>query len=486
MSSTAIEELEPQRVFHHFAQLLAIPRPSGHEEGVASWLKQFAAANGFDYKKDTSGNVIITAPASKGCEKAPSLILQGHMDMVPVAADGVRHDFLKDPIEAFAEDGFLKAKGTTLGADDGLGVCTALAILEDKDLPHGPLKAVFTVEEETTMKGALGLSADDLKADCLINLDSEDDGQLFIGCAGSADVNITLDTENVSVPGTKAYTLALSHFAGGHSGSDINAGTANTVSLLAGLLLTLSDDFEIFLKSLEGGSVRNAIPSSAKAVVLVPEAQAQDFEKAVKEAFDKAYSVYERTDPEGSCDLAQCPNDGQAMSLECTLELLSLIRALPNRVMRMSDSAPEIVETSSNLGMVRTFGDHVLICEMPRSLKERGLDEAIAVIAAAASLAGADVAVEHRHPCWLCPDHGTLVEVMQESYHKVTGREFKITAIHAGLECAQFAKLNPGLAMISVGSTILNPHSPKERAGIKGCAELYETVRLAVKALSEK
>ncbi|MGN0908719.1 MAG: M20/M25/M40 family metallo-hydrolase, partial [Succinivibrio sp.] len=263
MTQERISSLEPKSLFGRFAKLASIPRISGHEDAAAAWIMEFAKERSLPCRRDGAGNVIMSAPASQGREGAPGVILQAHMDMVPAAASGVSHDFLKDGIDAFAEDGWLKARGTSLGADDGLGVCTILAILDDHELKHGPITAVFTVEEETTMKGALAITCGDLKdASYLVNLDSEDSGYVFTGCAGSCDADIRLPLDRVETPCCSTLRLSFTGFRGGHSGSDIALGRANAIKLAAQALLAVHEGCEFFIADLEGGRARNAIPSS--------------------------------------------------------------------------------------------------------------------------------------------------------------------------------------------------------------------------------
>lgn len=478
-----IISLEPKAVFKRFADILSIPHPSRHEEKIAAYLKKFANAHDFEAQIDEVGNVIMNIPANAGYEHKPRVILQAHMDMVPVAASGVQHDFLHDPIDAFVEDGWIKARGTTLGADDGLGESIILALLEDPMLKHGPLTAIFTVEEEVTMKGANNLKAKHLEGDYLINLDSEEDGSLVVGCAGSCDVSFTFSTERVTTEDTAAFNLSLSHFTGGHSGSDIHKGHANTVIMLCRMLSELTDDYEIFIEKLEGGQVRNAIPASCEAVVRVALQQAGAFKQAFTALSLKYKSLFQNTDPQGKIEITETKETGNTLSLEDSEILLRFISTVPNGVLRLWSEDTQIPETSSNLGLVRSFEDRIEIGCMPRSLKENGLDEAVAALKAAGELAGCELSLSSRHPCWNSPSKNDLIDALQSSYKQITFKEFKVMAIHAGLECAQFSKAAPHLQLISLGSTLLAPHSPDERAYIKGVGELYDTLRLTLSSI---
>ncbi|MDO5352041.1 MAG: beta-Ala-His dipeptidase [Succinatimonas sp.] len=475
--NASIASLEPKQVWSEFANILQIPRPSGHEEQIAEYLISFANKHNYAVAQDESGNVIIKVDASLGRENSPRVILQAHMDMVPVALDNLEHDFLQDPIDAYIEDGFVKAHGTTLGADDGIGIATILAILDDKELSHGPLTAIFTVEEETTMKGALGVNSEDLQGDYLINLDSEDNGLLYIGCAGSCDVNLSFKTEKIKVEDCVGIKLTLNDFLGGHSGADIHLGRANAISILALVLNELSEDFDFFISSFTGGIIRNAIPSKAMVYLNLPKDKLLEFKAECNKAFSKAISTYERIEKNAKLSVEETEVK-ECLSYAQSLELVSLLLALPHGIERFSDIDPSIVETSANLGTVKTTEQSIDICMMPRSLKENGLDEIISKIEACAQLLdNVEISYEHRHACWLSADHNALIDCMQNACEDLNLKQMKITLMHAGLETATFAKTAPNLQLVSLGATILNPHSPQERVNIQGVGEVYQIVK---------
>ena len=478
-----IRALEPRAVFGHFADILSIPHPSFHEEKVADYLLSFASTRGFDAHKDSVGNVIMQVPATSGKEKAPRVILQAHMDMVPVAAAGVDHDFLTKPIDAYIDNGWIKARGTTLGADDGLGESVILALIGDTSVAHGPITAIFTVEEEVTMKGANGLDPKELQGDYLINLDSEEDGTLCVSCAGSCDINFSFGVDRVEAPDTSAMDITLKDCTGGHSGADIHKGHCNSVIVLCRILATLEEQFELFVEDLHAGFVRNAVPSSAKCRVRVPFESEQDFTEAFNSISEKYLELYSNTDPDARFVIEPVESKGQVLSLEDSEILLRFISTLPNGVFRLWSEDMTIPETSSNLGLVRSFEDRIEICAMPRSLKEDGLDEIISALTAAGELAGCEISAEHRHPCWSSPASNALIDELQKSYQQVTGKSFTVLAMHAGLECAQFCKAAPHLQLVSLGSTLLAPHSPDERCLIKGVGELYDTLKLTLSSL---
>lgn len=486
MAQESISSLEPKALFGRFVKLASIPRISGHEGAASAWIMDFAKERSLPCRRDGAGNVIVNAPATCGREGAPGVILQAHMDMVPAAASGVSHDFLKDGIDAYAEDGWLKARGTSLGADDGLGVCTILAILDDKALRHGPITAIFTVEEETTMKGALAVKQEDLKdASYLVNLDSEDSGYVFTGCAGSCDANLSLPLERVSTPGCSTLKLSFTGFRGGHSGSDIALGRANAIKAAAQALLAVYEDHEFFIVDLEGGRARNSIPSSCTATVNVPSESASGFKSALDDAVKRIACEYQGADPAIKAGISGDGSAQGALSSECTIVLLDLINALPSNALRFHDEARTLVETSCNLGSVKLGAAEASLLLMPRSLTDAGLEGAMSLIASCASLAGADFEFKNRHDCWLSPADSPLVKALSSAWQQVAGSPLENAVIHAGLECARFHAICPRLQMASIGSTIKSPHSPMEQASVKDAAMVLKALGLTLEALSE-
>ncbi|MDD6318981.1 MAG: beta-Ala-His dipeptidase [Succinatimonas hippei] len=481
-----ISSLQPRSLFSRFSELCSIPRTSGHESTVAEWIAKFAKEHSLPCRTDEAGNVIINAPASEGLGNKPGVILQAHMDMVPASDAGVSHDFLKDPIEVYEDNGWLKARGTSLGADDGLGLCTILALLDDPSLKHGPITAIFTVEEETTMKGALAITKTDLKdAEYLINLDSEDSGYVFTGCAGSCDADIRLPLERVQTPDCSLFKLTFTGFLGGHSGSDIALGRANAIKFATQTLLSLSDDFEFFISSIEGGRARNAIPSSCDVTVNVPNESVASLKKALSSEFEKLKSLYTKEDPEITLKVTEGSPKSKALSAECSIELLNLLNALPSGALSFHDKAKTLTMSSCNLGSVILADDSACMKLMPRSLTDAGLNQIVTILKSCAELSGAVCEFSNYHDCWLSPSDSTLVEALSSAWSKVSGSALQNAVIHAGLECARFHTLCPDLQMASIGSTIISPHSPRERAEIKGAVMVYETLRLALASLSE-
>ena len=481
--SKALTCLEPKAVWSYFNEITKIPRPSSHEEKIAEFILKFAKVHGFKSHKDEVGNVIIDIEATEDKKDAPLVILQGHMDMVPVVEDGYTHDFLKEGIKAYVDAPFVKAEHTTLGADNGIAIALVMALADDKTLSHGPLRAVFTVEEETTMKGATGLSPEYLHGDYLINLDSEDNSYLFVNCAGSYDVNIKFNFSKVETEDTKALEITMSHLAGGHSGADIHLGHANAIKLLASLLDDMSDDVDFFINNISGGAVRNAIPSKAQCTICVPEKEIDTAKSKLNELFKVQKEIYAKTDPMMTLEITES-DKRDALGYAQTLDLIHFIRSLPNGIMRMSPEFSGIVETSINLGVINSDNDCVKICMLARSLNSDALSDMINTVKSQCYLLdNVEVEESNRHEPWSSPSKNRLIDVLNESYKSVTGNEFKVTALHAGVECATFAKANKKLQLISIGPTVLNPHSPKERVDIEGVKDIYLTVSRALAML---
>lgn len=474
-----ISSLEPSRVFAHFLKICSIPHPSGHLDGMADYLLSFAAEHKLQAVKDECGNVIIDKPATAGKEHSPLVILQAHQDMVPVAVHGKKHDFKTDPITPVIKaDGFMYADGTTLGADDGIGMAYALSVLEDPTLSHGPLRAIFTVDEETSMKGAAGLDPKYLQGTYLINLDSEDTGFAFVAAAGSQDVVIKFAGSREKHEDLKAVRLDLQGLTGGHSGTDIHIGRASAIRVMAGMLAELTEETDfLYLQNLKSGFVRNAIASSASFEVAVPAEDMADFKQACLLCFEKFRELYRDTDPNMQLKLTEC-EAGEVFSFEYSMELIALLLNVPHGEVRRFQKDPSIVETSSNLGLVSTEGDTVTIVLLLRSLNSFALDELTRRVEFLCFLNDkCDLSAPHCEPCWESPSDNELIARLKDNYHAVTGSELKISAIHAGLETATFSQKNPQLQLVSIGPTVQHPHSPSERVSIEGVGVMYETLR---------
>lgn len=460
--------LEPKLLFDSFAQICNIPHGSKHEEQISKFLQDYGKSLGLETIADEAGNVLIKKPATVGYENRKTIILQSHMDMVCDKRKDVKHDFLTDPISTYVDGEWLKAKGTTLGADNGIGVAAAMAVLSDASLKHGPINCLFTVDEETGLTGAQALSAEMLQGDILVNLDSEDEGEIFIGCAGGvcnyADFRIIWN----HISGDLFFMKAeISHLTGGHSGDDINKGRANANKLLNRFLCRIAEKYEFYLCDIDGGSLHNVIPREASAVFAVPSADKEsvrvDFNIFAAEVQDE----YKATEPDMKLLLQSTEPVSKAIDKECANGLLKSVHAVFNGVYAMSQDVPGLVETSSNLASVRKVDDNIItITTSQRSSIESARDDVSDAVRAAFELGGAKVLTKGHYPGWKPNMNSQIMKVACEQYSKLFGGEAKIKAIHAGLECGLFLEKAPHLDMISFGPTMRGVHSPDERLNI--------------------
>ena len=480
-----MKNLEPKGLWESFYSLTQIPRPSGKKEEVAAFFVQYGKNLGLETLQDEIGNVLIRKPASPGMEGHPGIILQGHMDMVPQKNSDRVFDFEKDPIEAYVEDNgkWVTANGTTLGADNGIGVATAMAILADKNVVHPPLEALFTVDEETGMYGAFDLKGGWLQGKYLLNLDSETEGELYVGCAGGVDTTATFDYEPVETEeGDIAVKISIKGCKGGHSGCDIHLQRANAIKLLFRILKDAVANYEARLASVEGGSLRNAIPREASAVVTIPAESYEDLTDMVARYEDLFLSEYDgiETDLHVSAEEVACPK--QEFPEDVQDFLIHAITLCPHGVYRMLPEMPDIVETSNNLAMIQTKDNKVTAFCLTRSSVESRKEELQSVIHSAFALAGADVQFSGAYPGWKPNFKSPLLKTMQDVYKQEFGHEPRVVIIHAGLECGIIGRNYPDMQMISFGPTIEHPHSPDERVNIQTVQQFYQYVLAALKA----
>ena len=447
-----------------FLEICRIPRPSGSEEKMGEYLMSFAAARGLAAKKDEVGNVLISKPATPGFEGRQTVILQAHQDMVCEKDATLDHDFMTQPIETYVEDGWLKARGTTLGADDGMGIAMALAILDSKEIEHGPVECLFTVSEETGLTGATCLKPGMMNGKKLINLDSEDEGQIYIGCAGGMNSMIEFEYKSEPVPaGYLFLRVGVDKFHGGHSGDDIEKGFANANKILARFLNAAQDKYDMRLCSISGGNLHNAIPRDATAVIAVPFADREkirvDFNVFASEVQDE-YHVTEREAKffmESTDAVAECIEPAVARNI------IRSVFAVFNGVYAMSMDVPGLVETSSNLARIRTEQGKVTMVASQRSSVESAKYAVQATVAACFRLAGAKVEQSDGYPGWAPNPKSELLDISVRAYRELFGRDPQVKAIHAGLECGLFLDAYPDLDMISIGPTLRGVHSPSER-----------------------
>ncbi len=487
MPTAVFNNLEPRPVWAHFATLCAIPRPSKHESALRDHLLAWAEARGIETQVDAAGNLILKKPASPGCEKRPGVILQGHLDMVCQKNAGTDHDFQHDPIRPVLKDGWLVAENTTLGADNGIGVALALTALEEPNLIHPPLEVLLTIDEEAGMGGARALAPGTLAGRCLINLDTEEWGEFYLGCAGGMDVEAARTCEREPLPACfTAWRVAISGLRGGHSGIDIHLNRGNALKLLAECLGMLAGKLGARLIALEGGTARNAIPREAFGVVALPATGAENLHGLLEEMLADWKRRLAGSDD--AIDLACEPvaNPGeQALKRADQSVLLDFLQAAPNGVARMSDDFPGVVKTSDNLGVANFGGDRFRAVFMVRSLKD---DEALALADSLSRLAeshGFQTAKIGPYPGWTPNPASPLLALGQRVYHDTFGQPARLQVIHAGLECGLLAASHPGLDMISFGPDIRGAHAPGERVEIHSVGRCWVLLKALLKTLAQ-
>ena len=475
--SQTIKDLKPTAVWKFFYDLTQIPRPSKKEKKAIDYVKKIGEKLGLKTIVDDTGNVIIKKAATPGMEKRKGVILQSHLDMVPQKNSDKKHDFEKDPIEAYIDGEWVKAKGTTLGSDNGIGVATTLAILESKNLQHGPLEALFTIDEETGMTGAFNLKSGLLDGKILLNLDSEDEGELCIGCAGGMNTTGKIKYRTEPVPaGSMAWKLSMIGLKGGHSGVDINLGRANSNKLLNRFMMDATKRFNMRLASIDGGSLRNAIPRESFAIVTVPEKYTKELLASGKayEALLKLEIGAVETDLKFKVEAADLPDS--LIQKNTQMKLLKAIYGIPNGVIRMSTEMPDIVETSSNLAIVKSENGYIdLRCLLRSSVDSAKADLGVA-IQSVLELAGAKVTHDGAYPGWKPDVDSSILQIMKKVYNKKFGKTPDVKVIHAGLECGIIGDVYKGLEMVSFGPTIKFPHSPDEKVHIGSVQKFWDFI----------
>ncbi len=480
----SISSLKPEKLWKYFEEILKIPHGSGNEKALAEYIINLARSLNLEWQKDKVGNVVVRKPASPGLENAPGVVLQAHMDMVCEKNSDVSHDFTRDPIQAYIDGEWVKARGTTLGADNGIGVAACLAILEDKSLTHGPLECLFTVDEETGLTGAFKLGKNMLKGRYLLNLDSEDEGTFTIGCAGGADSEITLPLERKKKKVKKVLTVKISGLKGGHSGLDINLGRGNALKLLARLLVNSLDRYKFELVAFSGGSKRNAIPREAWATLSIPDNLQKKLVQYLKKEFEAIKFEYRVTEPDLAMEVKRSDEAGFPLSAESQEKLLSLIMILPHGVISMHPEIPGLVETSSNLAIVSTTEKEARIICNTRSSILSALEAVRLSIRATGQLAGARLVQPEGYPAWTPNLKSPLLQKMVDIYRQLFQKEPEIKAVHAGLECGLIGEKFPGMDMISFGPTIRYPHSPDERVNIPSVEKFWQFLTEALGKLT--
>lgn len=469
-----IRKLEPKELWNYFYEITQIPRPSKKEKKIVEYMVAFGKSNNLETMVDKVGNVIIRKPATKGMENRKGLIFQTHLDMVPQKNSDKKHDFEKDPIETVIDGEWVRANGTTLGSDNGIGVAATMAVLASKDLAHGPVEALFTIDEETGMTGVFGLEKGLLHGDILMNLDSEDEGELYVGCAGGIDVSATKSyTEEAAPKGMEAYKITAKGLKGGHSGVDIALGRSNSNKLMFRFLMQAEADFGIRLAEAAGGDLRNAIPRESYSVILVPEIKAAEFESFVKD-YDEMYKAeFSDTEPDLKFTFEKTAVPAKVMNQADQYRIIRAVFACPNGVVRMSQAMKGLVETSNNLAIVSCKEGKFIAHNLCRSSVDSAKEATAWKIAAVFHLINAEVKLAGAYPGWKPNMKSPILKAMSTVYSDLYGRIPEIKAIHAGLECGLIGGVYPKLDMISFGPTIRYPHSPDEKVNIASVEKFW-------------
>jgi len=480
-----IAQLDPQIVWKHFAALCALPHPSGHEEGVRGYLLDFAAKNHLNATTDAAGNLLIRKAASAGNDTAPSVLLQGHIDMVPQKNMNVDFDFIREPIRPYIDGEWVRAEGTTLGADNGIGVAAALAVLEDRKLDHGPLGALFTVEEETGLSGALNVNPAFLNAHYLLNLDTEEEGVACIGCAGGARTDFLFKLEMVPVPAEcRGVKIFVGGLLGGHSGMDINRGRGNAIKVMANLLLEAQQRFNFRISTFQGGNLDNAIPREAVVTGWVPEESEMDMGEWIKDCEYNLRLHFKESDP-GVKVVMNCYSAGNMVwKAELQNQVVDALAGCANGPRSYVADIPELVETSSNLASINESEGQIVITTSQRSAVDRERDQLVERLDHFFAAHGAECRRRSSYPGWPTEKHSQLTEITERVFNQLFLRELELTAIHAGLECGIFQGKRSGIQMISIGPDILAAHSPDERVRIESVKNFYRFLTALLSALA--
>ena len=482
--------MEPKAVFDIFAQINQVPRPSKHEQRISQWLQTFAAEHGIECVADEAMNVIMRVPATPGYEHHEGVILQAHMDMVCEKNGDVEHDFMNDPIQTWVDGEWLKAKGTTLGADDGIGISMALAAITDPNLQHPAIECLFTVDEETGLTGAMKLQDGMLRGKRLINIDSEDDGQIFIGCAGGIDTlaKMHYKSEIINHKSQIAIRLSVTGLLGGHSGDDINKGRANANQILVWFLARIWPQAELHLARIEGGNLRNAIAREAQAVLCVPMSYKEQIRIEWNNYVAQMEAVFGEVEKDMRLDLETCDMPDTFIPADKAYRLVMALCECPHGMIAMSKEMPGLVETSTNLASIKMKEEangepYIEINTSQRSSIEASKHHLKWAVEQALSLACDEVTHGDGYPGWAPNPHSALLEVVKQAYKDLFEADPQVLAIHAGLECGLFLEKYPYLDMVSIGPQMYGVHSPQERLSIPSTERCYKWLCQTLQAL---
>ena len=482
-----ILNLEPKSIWKHFYSLTQIPRPSKKEERIIQFMKEFGEDLGLETIVDEVGNVIIKKPATAGMENRQGVILQAHLDMVPQKNSDTLHDFENDPIQAYIDEEWVTAKGTTLGSDNGMGVAAAMAVLESNDLVHGPVEALFTIDEESGMTGAENLQPGVLDGDILLNMDSEDEGELYVGCAGGVDTISSFKIETNPVENNvKAYRLIVKGLKGGHSGLDIHLERGNACILINKVMKEAYEKFNLKLAGIDAGSLRNAIPREAFADVVIPSENAADFESFITEINKREKELFKDADPNLEISVESGDIPANTFTVEVQNGLFNAVENCPNGVIKWNADMEGVVETSSNLSIIKSGEKMIDIICLTRSAVDNDRDKTAADIADVFRSNGAISVHEGAYPGWKPNVESSILQTMKNVYNEQYGKIPAVKVIHAGLECGILGATYTNWDMISFGPTIRYPHSPDEKVHIGTVEKFWEYLVVTLKNIPEK
>ncbi len=485
MPKSAIEGLEPKLLWERFYEISQVPRPSKKEEKIIKYFKNYLDQVKIEYKVDESGNIAAFLPATKGFENAPTVVLQGHMDMVCEKNKETDFDFDNDPIDLLNEDGWITANGTTLGSDNGIGLAAALAVITDKDVVHGPIEILATVDEETGLTGANNLKPGFVSGKIMLNMDSEEDGAFYVGCAGGIDTVASFKIKNEPVPkDTVGYDLLVTGLKGGHSGLDISTGRGNAIKILARTLNKLSGT-NFLLANIDGGSLRNAIPREAEATIYLTKGEVVNAQNIIREM--QANLLIEFKTPDGGVKIEFKKSNSKfnsVYSAELKNLLVHTLLALPHGVIAMSPDLEGLVETSTNLATIKVAKGNVVIGTSQRSSIESAKEFISESVASIFKLAGGSVKAGDGYPGWKPNMDSEILKISKSVFNKLFKKDAEIKAIHAGLECGILEDKNPGMDMISFGPTIQGAHSPDEKINIETVERFYLLLKGILKEIA--
>ncbi len=482
-----VKDLKPELIWKCFDAVTKIPRPSCHEEQIRDFLLKFAADHDIAVKTDKVGNVVMSKPATPGCENAPVVVLQAHMDMVAEKNSGVDHDFMKDAIDTYVDGDWVKARGTTLGADNGIGMAAIMAVMIDKDLKHGPVEGLFTVNEEIGLEGAQNLGKDMISGKILINLDSEDDGEIFVGCAGGIDTTAEFSYNRSFSPENFEYLrVSVSGLLGGHSGGDIHLGRANANKIIARFIWECSQLWDITVCSIEGGNLRNAIPREAYAVFGIHSDHHKDLMHHLKKYAEEIKKEYEGVEPMMKFEVEDCDRPEFCLDSATSVALVRAVYSAPHGVYSMSRDIEGLVETSTNLASVKMVEENkVIVTTSQRSSVESRKNDMAGQVEAHFQLAGAKVTHSDGYPGWAPNMNSPIMKISADAYEELFNVRPAIKAIHAGLECGLFLAKQPDLDMVSFGPTMTGVHSPDEQLNIPTVDKFWKHLCLVLEKVAK-